>query len=191
MRALVVLYELGVGSGLRLGWRDKEGQRTLQEFLQPPPGSSDVFGGFHFHDQSNVTVGLPPVEKSPISSTLAFLCKLGSAWNSLVTKFSTSRGVEAYTYVRPLICVSTAALFRSPVEEEPWRTLKVNVNMSSSSLLSLRMKDGTPFADSGSCTAARRLSVWRQSARNHGQDRTYLDELDRRSVAWRARHDYS
>lgn len=69
----------------------------LQEFLQPPPGSSEFFGGFHFQDQSNVTVGLPPVVKSPINSTLAFLCRFGSAWNSLVTKFSTSRGVEAYT----------------------------------------------------------------------------------------------
>lgn len=68
---------------------------TLHEVLQPPPGSSTTFGGFHVQDQSKVTVWLPPVVKSPISSTLEFLWRFGSAWNSLVTSVSTSRGVEA------------------------------------------------------------------------------------------------
>lgn len=54
-------------------------ERTLQEFLHPPPESSAFLGGFHFQAQSKVTEPLPPVVKSPISSTLEFLCRLGSA----------------------------------------------------------------------------------------------------------------
>lgn len=35
---------------------------TLHEFLQPPPLSSVLLGGFHIHVHSNDTDGLPPVE---------------------------------------------------------------------------------------------------------------------------------
>jgi len=89
------------------------------------------------------------VEKSPTRSTLAFLCKFGSAWNSRVTRFSTSLGVEAYTKVRPLIWVSAVAtpFASAPAVPTcaicwPWRMTKVKVKASSSSLFSLRMKLG-------------------------------------------------
>jgi hypothetical protein len=80
----------------------------LHELRQPPPLSSMFLGGLNRHDQSKVTDGLPPVEKSPTSSTLEFLCRLGSAWNSRVRRFLTSRRLDAWTNVRPLITVSTA-----------------------------------------------------------------------------------
>lgn len=70
-------------------------EHTLQEFLHPPPESSAFLGGFHFQAQSKVTEPLPPVVKSPISSTFEFLCRFGSAWNSRVTRFSTSLEVDA------------------------------------------------------------------------------------------------
>jgi hypothetical protein len=34
------------------------------------------------------------------------LCRLGSAWNSLVTRFSRSLSLEAYAKVKPVIEVS-------------------------------------------------------------------------------------
>ncbi len=116
------------------------------------------------------------MEKSPTSSTLAFLCRLGSAWNSRVTKLSTSRRLEAWTKVSPLMTVSTVAAVllasvgleaaaaaavpaepAGPVAEAPvpvadngvCRMTNVKVKVSSSSLGSFRRKDG-PVADGAS-----------------------------------------
>lgn len=138
-------------------------QHTLQEFRHPPPLSSVPFGGFHFQVHSKETEGLPPVEKSPTSSTLGFLCRLGSAWNSRVTKFSTSRGVEAYTWVRPVIRVSIAEPLASGLAVEEacrggeagcaCRMIKVKVKRISSSLVSFRISPGAErglFGGSGS-----------------------------------------
>lgn len=160
-------------------------RRTLHELRQPPPLSSMFLGGFHRHDQSNVTDGLPPVEKSPTSSTLEFLCRLGSAWNSRVNRFSTSRRLDAWTNVRPLMTVSTtAAAAEAPLasagledagdeavpptgaavpevaaavfvaafaDARVCRMTNVNVNVSSSSLESLRRNEG-PAAEEASAS---------------------------------------
>jgi len=134
----------------------QEGQPTLQLFLQPPPLSSVGLGGLHFHDHSKDTDGLPPVEKSPTNCTFAFLCKFGSAWNSRVTKVSTSLAVEAETYVRPLMTVSTGfwpascAALVVAVDWGAFRMTKVKLNVSSSSLLSLRIKFGDVAKGEGS-----------------------------------------
>lgn len=129
---------------------------TLQLFLQPPPLSSVGFGGLHFQDHSNDTDWLPPVVKSPTNCTLAFLCKFGSAWNSRVTSVSTSFAVDADTYVRPLMIVSTCPAVAS------WmllgfeaicavcRIINVKLKVRSSSLLSLSMKLGVVVEGNGS-----------------------------------------
>lgn len=51
--------------------------------------------------------GLPSVVKSPTSSTFGFLCRFGSALNSLVTRFSRSLAFEPKMKVRPFITVSS------------------------------------------------------------------------------------
>lgn len=91
-------------------WALESYSRKLQEFRHPPPLSSCTFGGFQYHVHSYVTAEFPFVPKSPISWTLEFLCKFGSAWNSLVTSVSSSLAFGAYAKVKPLMFVSTAAV---------------------------------------------------------------------------------
>lgn len=125
---------------------------TLQLFLQPPPRSSVGFGGLHFQDHSKETDWLPPVEKSPTNCTLAFLCKFGSAWNSRVTRVSTSLAVEAATNVRPLTVVSIESGGPPEFAEDcaVCRIINVKFRVSSSSLLSLSMKTGAAEREDGS-----------------------------------------
>jgi len=149
---LIVLYKL---HRVSIPFYCDNSELTLHSFLQPPPLSSAAFGGLHFQDHSNDTDWLPPVPKSPTSCTFAFLCKLGSAWNSRVTKVSTSLAVEADTYVRPFTVVSTRLLvswapFIPGVVCCVCRIIKVKLKVSSSSLLSLRMKLGDGPGDDGS-----------------------------------------
>lgn len=71
-----------------------------------------------------------------------------------MTRFSTSFAVEAATYVRPFMTVSTTAgLSSGPLGGNcDGRIIKVNVNTSSVSLSILRRKFGVPefVATSGS-----------------------------------------
>lgn len=145
---------------------------------QPPPLSSAILGGRHFQIQSSCTDEFPPVEISPTNSTFEFLCRLGSAWNSLVTRLSRSLALDAKANVRPLIIV--------PVERgvfcralSPCRTMNEKVKNSSSSLFSRRRKEGgDAVEESGSYTANRSALSglsWQQ---------TYLDVLDRTLIRW-------
>ena len=100
-----------------------------------------------------------------------------------MTKVSTSFGVDADTYVRPLMAVSTRVLTVSCAPFAPivtcavCRITKVKLNVSSSSLLSLIIKLGMPPAEgSGSCNCQRDLRLI--------QRRSYLDIFHSGVVFW-------
>jgi len=94
---------------------------------------------------------LPSVVKSPTNSTLGFLCRFGSALNSLVTKFSRSLAFEPKRNVRPFTTVSSGPFGVTGVVLLAGckgggacvcRTMKVKLKMRSSSFGKRRRKVG-------------------------------------------------
>jgi hypothetical protein len=130
------------------------------------------------------------VVQSPTSSTCGFLCRLGLAWNSLVTRLSSSFELEAKMKVRPLMFVSTTPdgavaelLFTLYMlgTARCWRRMNVKLNVSSSSLGNRMRKDGgpSPEADSGSCKECLALlgQVWGVETHLDVLDHTLVPEL--------------
>ena len=75
---------------------------------------------------------------------MGFLWRFGSALNSLVASVARSLVVEEVRNVSPLITVSVGGVAGD------CRIENVKYNSRSSSLLSLRRKEGAPLAESGS-----------------------------------------